>query len=447
MSVGLKKYQLEEYFHSCGKAPEEWRIGTEYEKVGIDRNTAKAIPYSGPRGVEAILKALIEEYAWEPYEEDGHIVALRRPKHEIHLEPGGQIELSGEPCVDIHCSNVEFIQHMNELINVADRFNVTFLGLGIQPFSRVEEIEWVPKRRYRIMAPYMATVGTMGHRMMKQTATVQANIDYKDEKDAMAKFRTGMGLVPILVAMFANSPIADGAPTDYKSFRQYIWTRTDKDRAGLLPFAFSPDLTFEHYVDYALDVPMYFIVRDGAYIDFTGITFRQFLEKGHKGHEPMLEDWRLHLTTLFPEVRLKGYLEFRSADSLPLELMPALPAVIKGIFYESDCLTAAWDLVKGWSWDERMTAYRDAQRDALDARFRRFALLDLAKELISIAEEGLRRQHSLSKSGQDETIYLRPLQDMISEGHCPADLVLRRWQGEFRYDVHALIEYSSYKLP
>ena len=447
MSPIRNKEELEEFFHSSGKPRQRWRVGTEYEKIGIERRSAKAIPYSGPRGVETILRALAEEYNWQPQEEDGHVMALARGNAQITLEPGGQIELSGEPCESIHCSQAEFTQHIRELLKVAERLDVVFLGLGIQPVSSLPEIEWLPKKRYRIMAPYMQKVGTMGHRMMKQTATVQANIDFSDEKDAMAKFRTAMGLSPLITAIFANSPISEGNLNGYKSFRGHIWTKTDKDRCGLLPFAFSSDVSFAHYVEYALDVPMYFIVRDGSYVDLSGTPFRRFLDHGHQGHYATIEDWDLHLTTLFPEVRIKRYMEIRSADSQPPEFMPALPALIKGVLYDSDCLQAGWDLVKGWSWDERMELYHDSHRYALAARIRRFPLLDLAKELMQIAWEGLRRQGVLNENAEDETIYLKPLKDLLSQGKCPADLLIEKWEGELQHDIKKLIEYSAYKLP
>jgi glutamate--cysteine ligase len=447
MPIINRAEELEAFFHDSGKTREKWRVGTEYEKVGIERRSAKAIPYSGPRGVEFILKELVEQHGWEPVEEDGHIIALVRDKAQVTLEPGGQIELSGEPCEDIHCTHAEFTRHIRELLQVTEKLDVVFLGLGIQPVSRLEEIEWVPKKRYRIMAPYMQKVGTMGHRMMKQTATVQANIDYGNENDAMAKFRTSMGLVPLLSAMFANSPISEGTLNGFRSFREHIWTRTDKDRSGMLRFAFAPDVNFSHYVDYALDVPMYLIIRDGHYIDFTGIPFRRYLTHGHQGHHATMEDWELHLTTLFPEVRIKRYMEIRCVDSQPPELMPALPALIKGVLYESDCLQAAWDLVKGWSWDERMELYHDAYRYALKARIRRFTLLDLARELLEIAWEGLKRQRVLNGSGEDETIYLKPVRGLLSQGKCPADILIEKWEGELEHDIKKLIEYSAYKLP
>lgn len=447
MSDIEKKDQLEEYFHAAGKPRERWRVGTEYEKVGIDRSTGKAIPYSGPRGVESILKRLIERFGWEPEEQDGHIIALSRDNAQITLEPGGQIELSGEPCDSIHCTYAEFTQHIRELLEVSEPLDVVFLGLGMQPVSRLDEIEWVPKKRYRIMAPYMPKVGRLGQRMMKQTATVQANIDYRDEKDAMVKFRTGMGLTPIFISMFANSPICDGELNGYRSYREHIWTDTDKSRSGMLKFAFSPDVSFAHYVEYALDVPMYFIVRNKNYIDMTGTTFRQFLAYGCNGERATLDDWHDHLTTLFPETRIKRYIEVRSADSQPPELMPALSAIVKGAFYESDCLDAAWDLVKDWTWDERMQVYLDSHRDALAARIKRYSLLDLSKELLQIALEGLRRQKMFNALGEDETIYLESLDKLLALGKCPADLLIEKWQGELDQDIRKLIAYSAYQLP
>jgi glutamate--cysteine ligase len=390
---------------------------------------------------------LIDRFGWEPEEQDGHIIALSRDNAQITLEPGGQIELSGEPCDSIHCTYAEFTQHIRELLEVSDPLDVVFLGLGMQPVSRLEEIEWVPKKRYRIMGPYMPKVGRLGQRMMKQTATVQANIDYRDEKDAMAKFRTGMGLTPVFISMFANSPICDGQLNGYRSYREHIWTDTDKSRSGMLKFAFAPDVSFAHYVEYALDVPMYFIVRNKNYVDMTGTTFRQYLAYGWNGERATLEDWHDHLTTLFPETRIKRYIEVRSADSQPPELMPALSAIVKGAFYESDCLDAAWDLVKDWTWDERMQVYLDSHRDALAARVRRYSLLDLSKELLQIALEGLRRQKMFNALGEDETIYLEPLDKLLALGKCPADLLIEKWQGELDQDIRKLIAYSAYQLP
>jgi glutamate--cysteine ligase len=240
MSVIEKNYELEAYFHDAGKPRDKWRVGTEYEKVGIYRDTGQAIPYFGKRGVDFILRELIERFGWDAEEQDGNIIALTRDKAQITLEPGGQIELSGEPCDSIHCTYAEFNQHIRELLEVAEPLGIIFLGLGMQPVSRLDQIEWVPKKRYRIMAPYMLKIGTFGQRMMKQTATVQANIDYSDEKDAIAKFRTGMGLAPILIGMFANSPICDGEINGYRSFREHIWTDTDRKSLGIAEVCIRP---------------------------------------------------------------------------------------------------------------------------------------------------------------------------------------------------------------
>ena len=447
MSVIEKYDELEAYFHNAAKTRERWRVGTEYEKVGILRDTGQAIPYSGPRGVERILRELIDRFGWEPEEQDGHFIALSRGPAQITLEPGGQIELSGEPCESIHCTYAEFDQHIRELIDVCEPLGIVFLGLGTQPVSRLDEIEWVPKKRYRIMGPYMPTVGKLGQRMMKQTATVQANIDFLDENDAMMKFRTGMGLAPVLIAMFANSPILEGQLNGYRSYREHIWTDTDKSRQGLLKFAFGSDASFAHYVEYALDVPMYFIVRNHNYINMTGRTFRQYFQYGYNGERATLEDWHDHLTTLFPETRIKRYIEIRSIDSQPPELMPAPSALIKGAFYDSDCLLAAWDLVKDWGWDERMEVYLDSHVNALATRFRRFSLLDLAKEFFQIAWEGLRRQNLVNDLGDDETIYLKPLKNLLEQGKCPADILVEKWAGELKQDIKKLIAYSAYKLP
>jgi len=447
MSVIEKFEELEAYFQTAGKPREVWRVGTEYEKVGIDRTTGQAIPYFGSRGVERILREMIERYGWEPEEQEGNIIALSRDRTQITLEPGGQIELSGEPCESIHCTYAEFNQHIRELLAVCEPLGIVFLGLGMQPVSRLDQIEWVPKKRYRIMGPYMPTVGTLGQRMMKQTATVQANIDFLDEKDAMVKFRTGMGLAPVLIGMFANSPICDGRLNGYRSYREHIWTDTDKSRQGLLKFAFAPEASFAHYVEYALDVPMYFIIRHHDYINMTGLTFREYLKHGCNGERATVEDWADHLTTLFPETRIKRYIELRSVDSQPPELMPALSALVKGAFYDNDCLQAAWDLVKGWTWDERNEVYLDSHVNALATRFRRYTLLDLAKEFLEIAAEGLRRQNVVNDLGQDETIYLEPLKALLSQGKCPADIILEKWQGELHRDIQKLIDFTAYKLP
>lgn len=438
--------QLVEQFHRAGKPRERWMIGTEYEKACVDRTTGEATPFSGPRGIEVVLRALAERYDWERKEENGRTVALARDGASITLEPGAQLELSGIQCPTIHCTNEELATHVQEVVSVGRELGIAFLGLGIQPVSPPERIEWVPKQRYRIMGPYMERVGTLGQRMMKQTATVQANIDYSDERDAMMKFRVGMGIAPLLNAMFANSSISDGRLNGYMSYRGHIWTDTDRARCGLLPFAFRDGASFADYVEWALDVPCYFILRGGQYqTSVTGIPFRRFLAEGVAGERATLDDWNLHLTTLFPEVRLKGYIELRSTDSQPPERMLALPALVKGVFYTPDCLDAAWDLVKGWGFEERVALYRDVHREALLARFHGIKVLELARELYAIAEEGLRRQAALDAEGRDERIYLAHMGEQLGMGRSPARVIAEKWNGEWDRRIERLIEFAEYR--
>src|SRR5579885_216608 len=395
------KEQLVRYFETGAKPRSEWRVGSEYEKIAVSAHDGRALPFSGPGGVEEIMRRLVERYAYEPEEEHGRILALRGERAAITVEPGGQIELSGEQCETIHCAHREFTRHIEELINVADELGAVLLGLGMQPVSRIDEIELLPKARYHIMYPYMARKGRLGQRMMKQTAGVQSNLDYGDEADAMRKLRVSVGIVPLLYAMFANSPLSDGRLNGYQSYRGHIWNDTDPDRSGTLEFVFRDDAGFEDYVDYALDVPMYFIYRDHAPRDMTrppGITFRRFMERGWNGERATIEDWATHLTTIFTEVRLKKYVEVRTADS-------QLPALFKGLLYDSDCMTGAWDLVKRWGFEQRLALTDAAHKFGLEARAGRISLRELALEALMIASVGLERQRGLNQHGDNESIY------------------------------------------
>ncbi len=441
------KEELLEYFGGGSKPREQWRIGTEYEKVAVDARSGRALPFSGPRGIEAILRGLAERYGYEPEDEEGRTIGLNGPASSITLEPGGQIELSGEQCKDIHCSHREFSRHVAELLEVTRDMEVAILGLGMQPASKLNEIELLPKARYRIMFPYMARKGRLGQRMMKQTAGVQANIDYSDEADAMRKLKVSFALTPLIYAIFGNSPLSDGDLNGYLTYRAHIWTDTDPDRCGVPPWVFNENAGFEDYLEYAMDVPMYFLIRDHHYVDLTqppGLTFRQFMERGYQNQRATLEDWGNHLTTIFTEVRLKKYIEIRSADSQPPAMMLALPALCKGILYEPDCTLAAWDLVKRWTYNERLKLADLTSKIGLEAPVGRFKVKDLAVELIQIAMAGLARQAALNERGEDETIYLARLFDLVRNGYNHANLVVARWKGPWNYDMRRMVAGISY---
>ncbi len=436
------------YFHDGAKPREQWRVGTEYEKIVVLAESGHALPFSGPRGVEQLLKLLADRHGYEPEEEYGRILALAGDNGHITIEPGGQIELSGKPFESLHCAHREFSRHSEELVEVGREIGAVPLGLGMQPVSRIDEIELLPKARYGIMYPYMARKGRLGQRMMKQTAGVQANLDYSSEADAMRKLRVSTGIVPLLYAIFANSPLCDGRLNGYQSFRGRIWAETDPDRCGMLGFLMRDDASFNDYAEYALDVPMYFLIRDHKYIDLTrppGLTFRQFLQRGFNRHRATIEDWSEHLTTIFTEVRLKQYIEVRSADGQPPALMLGLPAICKGILYDDDCIEGAWDLVKRWSFHERLALSDVAQKIGLEARAGRIPLKELAAELLNVAMIGLVRQKALNERGEDESIYLYRLMDMVRSGYNQAALTISRWKGRWNYDVGRMVEGCSYE--
>jgi len=440
----IERYaQLVEYFEEACKPASAWRIGTEYEKVAVWAANGQAVPFSG--GIEEVLRRLADRYSWEPIRENGRIIALGGRGAAITLEPGGQLELSGEVCESVHCARREFAEHVDQIVTIGDELGIAFLGLGMQPVSRLADIEWVPKKRYRIMAPHMERVGSLGHRMMKQTATVQVNIDYSSERDAMQKLRVGNAIGPLVTAMFANSPISDGALNGYQSFRGHIWTDTDPVRCGILPFVFHPSCGFSDYVEYALDVPMYFIVRDDRWTDMTASTFRQFWTDGYHGERATIEDWNAHLTTLFPETRMKRYIEIRSIDSQAPELMLVAPAFVKGVFYDADCLLGAWDLVKNLKWEERLTLAEAVYRDALRARVRGIEVRELARELVDIAEKGLERQQPSQSPEESEAMQLERLRDLVRRGRSPADLLIEKWNGAWDRDVGRLVAGTTYR--
>jgi glutamate--cysteine ligase len=441
--------QLEEWFHQGARPRDAWKIGVEYEKPVVDASTGEAVPYEGPRGIGQLLAGMLErsDY-WRGVYEGENLIALEDGRASITLEPGGQLEMSGEQCDSIHCADRELQRHVSEILAVGEDLGLWFLGLGATPKTPLSGLPWMPKQRYRIMRGVMQRVGTMGHRMMQQTATVQANFDFADEQDAARKMRVSMAMSPLLVGMSANSPVLDGRPTGYKSFRAHVWTDTDDDRCGVLPFVFGEDSIFAAYTQWALDVPMYFVVRGSTLIEpETRTTFRQFLDKGLAGERATIADWSMHLTTLFPEVRLKRYIEIRQADSQGVELMLGTPALMKGILYDDDCLGAVYDELASWS-AEDVTRYReDAARQGLSASVGRFTLGELAREVVSIAREGLKRQQQLDPEGRDESIFLDKLEEDVRDGRCPADRLIEAWEGSGNRSVDRLIAESRYLTP
>ena len=433
--------QLVAAFERAGKPRSRWRIGVEHEKIGVDPLTGRALPFSGPAGIERLLNELVARFGWQPVQENGRTIALHRGSLGITLEPGGQVELAGAPCETLHEARVELVTHLSEITEVGRDLGMAFLGLGIQPNTPVEEIELVPKERYGIMDPYMRKVGTLGLRMMRQTATVQANIDFADERDAMLKFRTGMRLAPLMNAIFANSCVVDGDLSRHLSFRGHVWSDTDASRCGLLEFAWDETAGFESYVTWAMNVPVYFLLRDGHYTrDVTGIPFRRLLQGVPGLPRPNLDDWNLHLTTLFPEVRLKGFIEFRSTDAQGARTLLGPAALVKGLYYDADCLAAAWDLGKSWTFAECAELARQATRGGLAAKIRRLSLRELARELGAIALEGLRRQDCRDEQGRTEAVYLEPTLEMVSRGLSPADVTAREWRGATGHRMAALLQ-------
>jgi glutamate--cysteine ligase len=437
---------LEATFHQGSKPRDAWRIGVEYEKPVVDARSGEAVPYEGSRGIGALLRELHERFpVWNPVHEGPNIIALEDGLASITLEPGGQFEMSGQQCDSLHCANDELQRHVREILEVGDLLGIRFLGLGIVPKTPLERIPWMPKDRYRIMREIMGRTGKLGRRMMAQTATVQCNFDYSDERDALKKMRVSLALGPLLVAVSANSPIVDGAPTGFQSYRAHIWTDTDRDRCGSLPFVFATESLFRAYTEYALDVPMYFIWRDGGYKEVGGISFRRFLDNGYDGEQATIADWTLHLTTLFPEVRLKSYIEVRSADSQSVELMLGTPALMKGIFYDEVCLDAAWDVVKSWSASDLDGLHEQAARHGLAGKAGRMTIGDYAKEVVDIAHAGLARQSRRNPDGRDETIYLDLLEENVRASRNPASSIIERWEGEWGRNVDALIDATAYR--
>ena len=435
------------YIASGSKPREKWRIGTEHEKFVFDTQTLKPLGYFAPNGIRAILKAL-EPFGWTPVFEGENVIALSKPDgSSISLEPGGQLELSGAPLETIHQTCSETTRHLDEVKQVAKALNVGFLGMGYTPTWSVDEIEWMPKGRYKIMREYMPKRGTLGLSMMAATCTVQVNLDFSDEARMVQMFRTSLALQPIATALWANSPFREGKKNGFKSYRGHIWTDTDPDRTGLLPFVFEDGFGFARYVDYLLDVPMYFVYRDGKYIDASGQSFRAFLDgklPALPGERPTMKDWEDHLTVAFPEVRLKKFLEMRGADGGHWSSLCALPAFWTGLMYDDSALNAAYDLVRDWSFEEMSKLRADVPVQALQAKIRNRTVQDIAAEVLGYAQQGLRNRARLDSSGQDESSFLNPLINIARTGITPADAALALYDGAWAGDASRAFKDFAY---
>ena len=426
-----------DYLASGSKPKSDWRIGTEHEKIGFCKAKNLPLPYDGTCSIKGMLEGL-QRFDWAPVEENGHLIALKRDGASVSLEPGGQLELSGAPLEHVHQTCGEVARHLREVQEVADEMGAGFLSLGFRPDTKLEDVPIMPKGRYKIMRDYMQKVGTMGREMMFRTCTVQTNLDFSSESDMVKKFRVSLALQPIATALFANSPLTEGKLNGYKSFRSRVWLDTDADRTGMLPFVFEDGFGFEQYVDYALTVPMYFVYRDGKYLDASGQDFRHFLDGKLDvvpGQVATMGDFENHLSTIFPEVRLKTFLEMRGADTGPWNELCALPAFWVGLLYDQTALDAAWDFVKDWTEDERQSLRDTVPAQGLQAKFRNTTVNELARQVLEISRLGLNARARLNAHGENETIFLQDLDRMVTEGQSNADRLIELFNGDWGGDV------------
>jgi glutamate--cysteine ligase len=437
------------WFEAGSKPRSRFRIGTEHEKFVFTVDGHNPVPYEGRRGICALLEGMQHLLGWEPIVEAGNIIGLFDVTGggAISLEPGGQFELSGAPVETVHQTCSELMAHLAQVKEVARPLAIGFLGLGMTPTWSRAQIPMMPKGRYRIMTGYMPKVGKLGLDMMYRTCTVQTNIDYSSEADMVKKLRVSLALQPVATAMFANSPFTEGKPNGFLSFRSEIWRDTDPDRSGMLPWAFEPGMGFERYVDYALGVPMYFVKRGERYIDVAGQSFRDLMAgrlEGLPGEHATISDWANHVSTIFPEVRLKRYLEMRGADGGPWRRLPALPAYWVGILYDDDSLQAAWDLVKDWTAAERQKLRDEVPRLGFAATIAGQSVLQLAKTTIALAGHGLARRRRLDARGQDERRFLRPIEEYVGRGITPAEELLAKFHGPWDGSVEPVFKEYAY---
>ena len=441
--------QLAQYLADGCKPKTDWRIGTEHEKFGYCKDTLQPLPFEGERSIEAVLAALRDRHGWAELREGGKLTGLEKDGANVSLEPGGALELSGAPLESIHETCDEVNQHLREVMDIANEIGVSFIGLGAAPTWTHAQMPLMPKGRYKLMDAYMGKVGTMGRTMMRRTCTVQVNLDFGSEADMVQKMRVAVALQPVATALFANSPFFEGQTNGHKSWRSRVWRDLDADRTGMIPFIFEDGFGFEAWVQYALDVPMYFVFRDGKYIDALGMSFRDFLAgklPAMPGEIPTLSDWADHLTTAFPEARMKKYIEMRGADGGPWRRLCALPAFWVGLMYEQGALDAAWDLVKDFDAETREALRVRASVDGLQARVGDIRMLDLARQAVAISHQGLKARARPGAGGMipDETHFLNALTESIDTGKAPADELLAQYNGEWQGDLNRIFAEYSY---
>lgn len=433
-----------------GEKPKaDWRIGTEHEKLVYKRIDAggdrRAPSYDEECGIRDLLMGL-REFGWEPIEENGNVIALKGKDGAVSLEPAGQLELSGAPLETLHETCNETGRHLAQVKEIGEKCGVGYLGLGMWPDKTREELPVMPKGRYKIMMNHMPKVGSLGLDMMLRTCTIQVNLDYSSEADMVKKFRVGLALQPLATALFANSPFTEGKPNGYLSYRSHIWSDTDPHRTGMLPFVFEDGFGYERWAEYMLDVPMYFVFRDGKYIDAAGLSFRDFMDGKLSvlpGERPTASDWWDHLSTAFPEVRLKSFLEMRGADGGPWGRICALPAFWVGLLYDQGALDAAWDRVKDWSMEEREKLRNDAPKLGLQSPLPGGGTMqDLGREVLEIARKGLSSRARLNASGDNETGFLEELDEIVSSGKVPAQRLLDAYTHEWGEDVSQVYRQS-----
>jgi len=440
------KRQLVEYFEKGEKPKEAWRIGTEHEKFAYRKSDLKTLPYDGRDGIGALLEGMTQ-FGWERVQENGKTIALSKDKGAITLEPGGQFELSGAPIETIHETYDETAEHIAHVKKVGDGLGVGLMGLGFNPKWKREDIPWMPKGRYKIMRAYMPKKGSLGLDMMTRTCTVQTNLDFADEADMVRKFRVSLALQPIATALFAASPFTEGRPNGFQTFRSHIWTDTDPDRCGILPFVFEDGMGYERYVDYLLDVPMYFAYRNNEYLDFSGRSFRDFMAGRFHNElkdEPRITDFVDHTTTVFPEVRLKRYLEMRGADSGPLDRLVALPALWVGLLYDSGALDQASELIREWKLPDHELLRREVPRSALQTKFRGRTVQDVAIDVLKIARQGLIARRRLNQAGVDEAHFLEPLERIAESGRTASDEMLEAFETRWNRSVDPVFAEQAY---